>query len=170
MHCAEWTEWNKRKFEVRPGKKEWNNPCTVRLGSVKGSRTWVRARWAKSGQRRVGRVLKGVVSVFYVLNLQLQLPDVHVPLVEQLPQPADLLLLLVELHEQLQTQTNSTSFTPRRRGLLGDEPEPSATSFSVLGGEQSEYPSPLTTAIWLRPSSMRLPSSEPSLVGTWFWM
>lgn len=63
----------------------------------------------------MGPVLKGVVRVFHVLNLQLQLPDVHVPLVEQLPQPSDLLLLLVELHEQLQTETrkkkrNNTSF------------------------------------------------------------
>lgn len=86
----------------------------------------------------MGRVLKGVVRVFHVLNLQLQLPDVHVPLVEQLPQPADLLLLLVELHQQLQTQTKNTSFKPRRSGIPPDEPEPSGTSFSVLGGEQSK--------------------------------
>lgn len=44
------------------------------------------------------------LGVFVVLNLQLQLFDAHVPLVEELLQPPDLLLLLVELHSQLWTK------------------------------------------------------------------
>lgn len=79
----------------------------------------------------MGPVLKGVVRVFHVLNLQLQLPDVHVPLVEQLPQPSDLLLLLVELHEQLRTERrkkkrNSTSFKnpEEEKEFPPDEAEP----------------------------------------------
>ena len=43
----------------------------------------------------------GVLGVLDVVDLQLQLHDADVSLVEKLPQPADLLLLLVELQPQL---------------------------------------------------------------------
>lgn len=57
---------------------------------------------------RPGPVLQRALrlGVFDVLNLQLQLFDAHVPLVDELPQPPDLLLLLQELEPQLwETQT-----------------------------------------------------------------
>lgn len=64
--------------------------------------------WGAGGCRgRRGSKRTRGLRVFQVLDLQLQLLDAHVPLVEELPQPADLLLLLVELHEQLRRENDS---------------------------------------------------------------
>lgn len=53
-----------------------------------------------------GQILKWALrlGVFHVLNLQLQLFDTHVSLVEELSQPSDFLLLLVELETHLWTR------------------------------------------------------------------
>lgn len=84
-----------------------------------------------SASRDLKRALR--LRVFQVLNLQLQLLDAHVPLVEELSQPADFLLLLVELHEQLWMETQARAgkmyrgWNPRQRQSV--LPTPSSAFF-----------------------------------------
>lgn len=58
------------------------------------------------------------LRVFDVLNLQLQLFDADVPLVQELPQPSDLLLLLVELQTQLRTKHIQHNILEYIRGVV----------------------------------------------------